>query len=242
MSNSLILCEGETDQITLGLYLECVSGWKYDDKVESRFPDEPINWYKRGNDLLGIWRMGGCDFNRAMAETLKRESYVQEFGRIAIVTDNDSDEEFKDRFIEILVTIRELAGFDQSYKLEEQYVDTWNKVSFVDKSGAIGCVEVCIIPVPIDEQGAMETFIINSFSDNLQEGEMIVKESGEFVDSIVSEVYLRKRRDRIKAKMGVSLSVFNPDKSFRIMKEILNGIRWHEFERAHRQFERLEEL
>ena len=49
--NSLILCEGETDQALIGSYLEATSGWKYQKKTKGF----PFQW-----TMTGIGSAQGC--------------------------------------------------------------------------------------------------------------------------------------------------------------------------------------
>ena len=92
-NNRIILCEGETDQILLGKYLECVSGWRFFHNKKSLFPKEKINWYKKSEEeILGIWAVGGNDFKKAMEMIIKREALEPSIGSMAVVTDHDDSE------------------------------------------------------------------------------------------------------------------------------------------------------
>jgi hypothetical protein len=46
----------------------------------------------------------------------------------------------------------------------------------------------------------------------------------------------------VKAELGVSLSVFSPDRIFTTMKELIDSVQWEKFATANAQFERLKEL
>jgi len=57
-----------------------------------------------------------------------------------------------------------------------------------------------------------------------------------------SDVYLKKRRERTKAELGVALSAFSPDKVFTTMQELIDSFDWTEFEATDKQFKLLTEI
>ena len=65
---SLILCEGFDDVLLLGYYLFKTVGWRFNSKgvfaklynfPKLDFKRQAVEIYEKGNDLLGIWAVGG---------------------------------------------------------------------------------------------------------------------------------------------------------------------------------------
>ena len=109
------------------------------------------------------------------------------------------------------------------------------------KSGVIFFSKPYLL-VPLDSVGALETFMMNSLSEQNEEKSNVILQAKEFVKNFSSQVYLRERREKVKAELGVSLSVFSPDKVFTTMKELIDSAHWETFATANTQFERLKEL
>ena len=65
--NSIILCEGRTDAILLSYYLGRVYGWCYSKKPPKAYTrieadsNQEVNWYKKNDDYLLIYGVGGKD-------------------------------------------------------------------------------------------------------------------------------------------------------------------------------------
>ena len=83
----IILCEGETDQILLGYYLSQLDGWEFFSNKETPFPGETVNWFQKDKiDVLGIWQVGGCDFENAAHQIAERAYWDATIHSLAVVT------------------------------------------------------------------------------------------------------------------------------------------------------------
>lgn len=87
-----------------------------------------------------------------------------------------------------------------------------------------------------------ETDILNSLADNDIEKNKVIKQVKDFVSNLDSDVYLQKRRERVKAELGVSVAVFSPDKVFTEMSELISSVRWENLDYIHSQFALLREI
>lgn len=103
-------------------------------------------------------------------------------------------------------------------------------------------IELCYILVPLKMQGALETFMLNSLAEQASEKDEIIRQASDFINNLKSDVYLTKRREKVKAQLGVSLSVFSPDRVFTTMNELLQSVNWAVFQTAHEQFKALNNL
>jgi len=90
--------------------------------------------------------------------------------------------------------------------------------------------------------GALETFMLDALSEKSPEKKHVVEQSRSFVKGFKSDVYLKKRRERTKAELGVALSAFSPDKVFTTMQELIDSFDWTEFEATDKQFKLLTEI
>ena len=238
---SLILCEGETDQALIGSYLEATAGWAYLKKTSDYpFQGERICAYKKDeSNALGIWQVGGNDFSRAIDMILKGAKKDEVVDNIAVVTDHDDLDAEQNRLQAILNI------FSSSLEIEaltkEHYLNKWSPISYNNVFGS-SVIQFCYLLVPLEETGALETFMMNSLSEQNAENNNVILQAKAFVREFSSEIYLRERREKVKAELGVSLSVFSPDRVFTTMKELIDSVSWGDFTTAHEQFKRLHEL
>ena len=240
--NSLILCEGETDQALIGSYLEATSGWKYQKKTKGfPFQGENINTYLKDNaEALGIWRIGGDNFIKVVSSIMAGEKQDKVVDRVIVVTDHDDAEAETLRPQRILNTISSSLG--TRALCTEDYINKWFPVEYTDAFGTESVVHFCYLLVPEDGIGALETFMMKSLSEQNAEQESVISQAKSFVRNFSSNVYLKERRERVKAELGVSMSVFSPDKVFTTMKELIDSVHWESLATANTQFERLREL
>ena len=52
-------------------------------------------------------------------------------------------------------------------------------------------------------------------------------------------VFLKRRRDKIKAELGMFVSVINPDKMFNTLGELIKSVDWSKFDLTNSQFSML---
>lgn len=238
MVKSIILCEGETDQALVGCYLEKVAGWTFTrDIKDNPFPKESINWYTdKARHIFGIWQVGGNNFSIALKSLFEREKLEHSIDSVVIITDHDDKGAEQER----VTTLQSVIATVLDDQIIEVTVTTnaWSIISFRDAFGATK-VQFLYLLVPVEEYGALETFMMNALSEQSEEKEHVIEESKAFVNEFQSDVYLKQRRDRIKAELGVSLSIFSPDRIFTTMKELIDSVHWEKFEESHRQFDEL---
>ncbi len=242
MPEKFILCEGETDQILVGYYLKKVEGWNYShnpDKVP--FKKENINWFVKDKDLLGLWAVGGNDFSNPLREIMDRcRMEPDSTESVVIFTDHDDDIAEWERFEKILSEVKDL--------IEEGEIDPakmmgkWGKVTLRSRFDTLCKLRMSYILVPENQQGALETFMLNTLASDQKEYKNVIDQVRNFISGFKSEVYLRHRREKTKAELGVSLSVFSPDKIFTTIDELLNSVKWEEFRGFGEQFDILKDM
>lgn len=241
MENSIILCEGETDQALIGCYLEKTAGWEFKRLKKSLFPKEEICWYIDTNNCInGIWQVGGNDFNYAIQSIARREKSEHTFDKIVIITDHDDQTSVSDRLEQILDNITSTLN---RAEIEQNFSDNkWGRISFEDDFSIKQTVQFLYLLVPLKETGALETFMMHALSEKSLEKKEVIDQAKKFVRDFRSSYYLKKRREKVKAELGVSMSVFSPDRIFTTMKELIDSVEWDEFAASHKQFDLLKDL
>lgn len=242
--NSVILCEGRTDAILLSYYLGKVLGYRY--SLEPEFmksikveKNQEANWYKRGEDYLLIFGVGGKDnfvnvIDKYISPILMNYPKDKRFSNLVIIEDKDN---------------REIFELENSHrKMLSHYINKvengkWINSEFLDEFGNKNEIRTLSIIVPIEEQGAMETVLLQAISEN-EEDEQIVKQCGEFVENIkeIAKKYLPTNRMRLKAHLATVFAIISPEKVFSTLDSILCGIPWEKSEVLKRCFASLEEL
>lgn len=235
MKTSIILCEGESDRDLLGCYLEKVSDLsfiKY--RKDNPFPGEPISWFANESGCsIGIWHVGGNDFCAAVKKIIEREKKEHQISYLAVVTDHDDQDAENNRLQGIISLFENWEG--------EFIINQWNPVS-IENAFSKTEIQFLYLLIPVDEYGALETFMLYSLAESSAEKKEVIEQSRIFIKDFKSSCYLQKRREKKKAELGVSLAIFNPDRSFSTMKELIDSVDWKSCTTANRQFQQLNQL
>ena len=86
-------------------------------------------------------------------------------------------------------------------------------------------VDFLLSIIPKTGTGALETVLLDAMSEE-SEGKLIVDSSIEFVDKMPYYSYISTDRLKLKAKLGVALSVIYPDKVFSQFDKQLQMVDW----------------
>ena len=236
----LLLCEGNTDQILIGSYLESVSSWTYCDNIKNNpFVKENINWYiNKSGEFLGIWENGSDIFDANLEKICIREKNEHIIDNILVITDNDDEDAISVRPLKILGVLKEKLCIKD---VQDIKINGWISIEYESGFGKDSC-QVGYMLVPLNEQGALETFMLKALSENNAENEKTIEQVDRFIGEYKSDVYLKSRRECVKARMGISLAIFAPDRSFCIMKEIIDSVDWGKFKASTEQFSMINKL
>lgn len=97
--------------------------------------------------------------------------------------------------------------------------------------------------VPFEENGAMETFLLNVISENDKYDEKIIGECKRFVDNIDPEKrYLTGRRLITKAKFDTYFSIRTSAEQFAERQNILKNVKWEQYAKIQKDFKLLSSL
>lgn len=243
--NSIILCEGRTDAILLSYYLGKVYGWSYSKKcpienIEIKAnQNQEINWYKKDNDYLLIFGVGGKDnFKKVIDEYVSPilQNYSQEnsFKNVVIVADKDSGK------------ISEIEKIHTEWlsPYAEQVVNSkWLENSFTDNFGNTHEIRTLSIIIPTDKQGALETTLLDAISEE-EYDKPIVEKCKEFVGDVrtIASRYIKTDRLALKAHLATVFAVLSPEKVFSQLDVIMKEVPWERSQILMECFETLKEL
>ena len=242
---AVILCEGESDQILIGAYLGSVIGLKYQRIIpkDDPFSGKRINWFlNESEEYIAIWSVDGNDFIPAITTIVRLEKYECYIKKVAILTDHDDDSAEIERPRKIYDEIDRLIdidGYDSSELL--LFKNKWFKINYEDSFGQKTEISILYMLIPQNSEGALETYMLNALSEDEHKKEVIIQVI-DFIREVKSEKYLRKRREKIKSELGVSIQIFNPERMFDTMMELINSVDWIKFDTTNEQFRELSKL
>lgn len=244
--NSLILCEGKTDCILLQYYMEKVYSWER--KGESNFHVTENSWsnlLEKGNNTLIISETEGSSriVDGVITAIRRNENAApgssDEFlDRIMVFTDND-EENTPDN---IISKIKENLHETSASLVGDIQRDKWinGEVSTLEGRKKF---DIYVMFIPFDENGALETYLLNCIADNDAYDKTIIEKCGLFVDAVdPEEKYLNHRRLMTKAKFDIYFSVRTPVEQYRERQSILKSVAWENYDLIRKDFKVFGEL
>lgn len=224
----IILCEGETDAILIGYYLCNTVGWEFNKKPKQfklQFSPQDNKCflpYRKGREELFICAVGGKDnfknfFETYLYDAIWHSHNAETEFSISIVTDRDnlSVEEVEDSIREQFSLIKRLKN------------NSWEKTEFENTLGEYSIINSLLITIPKDKEGALENLLMDALSENTYDA-TLVEACKQFVVDADDKInkYVSSDRLKIKAQLGVVLSVMNPDRAFNLFVEYINSVPW----------------
>ncbi|TCL68550.1 hypothetical protein EDC14_101391 [Hydrogenispora ethanolica] len=237
--NSIIFCEGRVDAVLIGQYLVANREWAYSREFKENLKLNPedkkqlINAYKRDNDWVYIWAVGGRNrFQTPIQKVLtlnQKADNESGFRNYIILVDNDGGEQSEIQ-----------TEFCNCFHITRLRNNEWEDFHYVNGFGEDSTARILLTIIPFDEPGALETVMINSLAE--KDDENIVPRCLEFVDGIQTRKYLLNRREKLKAKLSTIVSIISPDRAVDSLVEIIEGIEWNKYNSVNRAFNKLLEL
>lgn len=229
----LILCEGKTDAILISYLLEHTSGWEYDKHGDSKIrikaeeiSDESINWYRRNKDLIMLCGVGGKDkfgifFGDKIFPAMKSYGELHCFDKLVYVVDRDEDSDAK--LISRITS--DLAPIECNVKL-----GVWQNGKYADLFGKINNIEILSLIIPQDQEGALETVLLDAISQDVY-NKKIVDRCIKFIVNIrpISSKYIKNPRLELKAKLSSVFAVISPQKVFSLIDELIKSVKWENY-------------
>ena len=121
--------------------------------------------------------------------------------------------------------------------------NSWILCSMRNKIGLSISFSILLLIIPFEENGAMETFLLNAIGNKDSYDKNIINECSNFVDRIDPEKkYLTSRRYITKAKFDTYFSIRTPVEQYAERQNILKNIRWEQYNNIQTAFKKLGEL
>lgn len=239
----IILCEGKSDAVLISYYLIKTNNWEFNSKSKLKKlnfsnENESFDWYKREDDNLAIWGVGGKDnFEVALKKiydlNFLASSPQEIFSSIVIIADRDN--------LSINEKIHEFISILSDFNIQSQGNNVWSSAAYNDSFGVTKSINIGFVIIPFTKEGALETFLLNALSEDSNR-ETIVTESREFVYTLNPNPFLSTPRLQLKAWLAVSLAIFSPEKVFNKIDEVLQQINWEEYITIQQGFALLNDL
>ena len=217
MMKSIIICEGATDFTLLQYFMRRVYGWNYYQASSFRpdIKDSISTDYIKNGNILTIVSAEGCanikDVFSAVIRNNQNTVFDNErYSKIAIIADNDEEDSEE----KIISELNELCG--DSGEVQNR---KWASLLFTDMTNnkQSFSMDLLLLLIPFDENGALETFLLNSISKQDSYDAEIIRKGNEFVESSDPlSKYLTHRGLKTKANFDVYFSIRTPAKQFRM--------------------------
>ena len=239
----IILCEGETDATLLGYYLNKMAGWTYNKKpkyLQLRFSPQDnkcfLPYRNENGDELFICGVGGKDgfknfLNEYLYEVIYTSHKEEKQFKIAVITDRDKTDikEIEDDVVEQMSRI----GCDVVNR-------TWTNNVFLNSFQQECQIEFLLVVIPQEKEGALENLLMDSLAENGYDANIVTKSKHFVSDSIIEiERYVSSERLKVKAQLGVVLSIMNPDRVFSLFDEYIKAIPWEKYQILNECFSEL---
>lgn len=90
-------------------------------------------------------------------------------------------------------------------------------------------VNLLLVVIPDNHQGALETVLLDSISEDPYDRN-IVESASRFTDRMRLEAsrYISSNRLQLKARLGVTWAIKYPDKIFSLIDEEIRSVKWEE--------------
>ena len=243
--NRLILCEGKTDAILLGYYLMKTAGWEIERKIpnglaiKAKEKNENTVWYKKGEERLLICAVGGKDnfapfFSRDIRRAILNASNEDPFPKIILVTDRD-DRQVEEIEVDIA---QKISPFFDGVKNRN-----WITNQYMDAFGMEKSIEILLLIIPAEHQGALETVMLDAISENPYD-KRIVDSCVSFVETMRSKAdrYISTDRLQLKANLSTVWAIQSPDKAFDFIDEQIKTVEWEKYETLSQCFGLLKDI
>ena len=106
-------------------------------------------------------------------------------------------------------------------------------------------LEIIPIIVPFDQNGAIETVLMEGIAETGEEEEYIVSCANEYIAEVLKSGrlhnYLQHERQVLKAKLSAVISINNPDRSTSLFDKVLMSWDWETKNAVRRHFETIAE-
>lgn len=248
--NCILFCEGETDQIILSEYCGNRFGFHYcrNKTLQSLFPETGFH-YENSSHNLDIVFSRGHQFEADISKALSVNKLNTDFfyDHIIVITDHDSDEEVQQVWENVKAAIMPFAA-SSIQLMENKWITVSQNIGFEQ----IRDVSFLLLSIPIEGEGALETFLLNALEKE-KGNSFLAVQARQFVGKIIQQKdtlseeifnpkYLKQRRMQVKAPLAVFFALAWPDRSFEDIQFLMKRIPWEKYVEIQTVFKELEVL
>ena len=246
--NNIILCEGSTDYFLLQYYMREAYQWIDDTSIQNgilKMPKQKSRNLTKNSDILTIMAVGGCSqIGNGLRMVLNKNYFSPPnlsdvYNKIVIVTDRD-EVGTEQTFTQTLQQILSEYNITTTTPITN---NTWLPYSMQNQVGITIDFSILLLMIPFEENGAMETFLLNAIADKDSYDKTIIEQCNQFVDQIDPEKrYLTSRRYSTKAKFDTYFSIRTPIEQYAERQSIVKNVKWEEYNHIQTAFQKLGEL
>lgn len=222
----VIICEGKTDSVVINHYMTA-QGFNYIKEANIGFEfkllkKQSVDYFKNGTDILAIWNVGGSGNIKFSIEQIEElVSFGNEINSLAIVTDMDTN---------LSQTIE--ADISSYFKNTPNLKDNvWDTSLIKNSYGEDKKINVLLTIIPKAQSGALETIMLDALENIGYEEKILVDEVKKFIDNLnpLNLSFLDKVRKIIKSKLGCTVNIIDPERTFFDIIPAFNTINWSQF-------------
>lgn len=245
--NNVILCEGSTDYFLLQYYMREAHEWNDDRTIQTgilKMPGQKSRNLRKNNNILTIMAVGGCSKLGNGLEAVLNKNFLTQpnlsdaFNKIVIVTDRDeagTEQSFIQRVQQVL------NSHNVNYSTLSN--NCWADCSMLNQMGVIINFSILLLIIPFEENGAIETFLLNAIGNKDAYDKTMINKCNQFVDQIdPNKKYLTSRRYITKAKFDTYFSIRTPVEQYTERQNILKNVKWEKYSDIQIVFKKLGDL
>lgn len=246
--NNIILCEGSTDYFLLQYYMREAYQWMDDKSIQNgilKMPRQKSRNLIKDSDVLTIMAVGGCSqIGNGLRAVLDKNVFSPPdrsnvYNKIVIVADRD-EVDTEQNFIQALQHILSEYNVTCTSLISN---NSWLQCSMRNQIGLDISFSILLLIIPFEENGAMETFLLNAIGDKDSYDKAIIDECNQMVDRIdPDKKYLTSRRYVTKAKFDTYFSIRTPVEQYAERQNILKNVKWEQYNKIQNAFYKLGEL
>lgn len=169
-------------------------------------------------------------------ESPEGENYFQS---IVIITDRD-ESDTEDSFIKKVEDVLSEEGVVLTDKIEN---NQWSECEMKTRADDQIRMKLLVMVIPFEENGAMETFLLNAIAKQDGYDNRIIEDCKNFVDNTdIDRKYLSKRRLVTKAKFDAYFCVRTAAEAFNQRRDIIKNVPWEDYAAIKKDFKLLEDI
>ncbi len=224
----VIICEGKTDSVIINHFMTSY-GFKYLKKNPNKFVfnligKQTVEYFKNSEngDILEIWNVDGCGNIKSSIEQIE-DLIIQggEINSLAIITDADFN---LSETIETDISSYFKEGIDLKNNI-------WNSYDIKNSFEENKKLNILLLIIPKEQPGTLETILLDAIKNRGEEEKMLVKEVDKYIEELSNSnlSFLNKDRKKIKSKLGCTVNIIDPERTFLDIIPTFNTIQWNEY-------------